>query len=58
MTGNELLKKKVTRYLFTQNGYDFYEVGDRFFKVPEFDFDSQAIPVDINEDEDLNNYYS
>lgn len=46
MTGRELLNKKGTRYLFTQNGFRFYECGSRFFKVKDYNFDSKAIPVD------------
>lgn len=51
MTGKKLLKKKNTRYLFTQNGFNFYKCGHRFYKVETHCNYKQAIPVDIKNSE-------
>lgn len=58
MTGKELLQKKDTRYLFTQKGYDFYSLGHRFYKLDKFNTDSKVIPVDIEEQNSLNEFYN
>jgi hypothetical protein len=47
MTGRELLEKKGVKFLFTQKGFDFYELGYRFFKVETYFYDRKAVPVDI-----------
>lgn len=53
MTGKELLEKKGVKYLFTQKGFDFYELGYRFFKVETYFYDRKAVPVDIKIGVDL-----
>jgi hypothetical protein len=57
MTGKELLANKKTRYLFTQNGFDFYECGYRFFKIDNSN-PSKVIPIDIESNNLLMEYYS
>jgi hypothetical protein len=47
MTGRELLEKKGVKYLFTQKGFDFYELGYRFYKLSRFDINNKVTPVDI-----------
>lgn len=58
MTGKELLENKNTKYLFTQKGYDFYSLRHRFYKLNSFNADSKAIPVDIEEQNNLNEFYN
>lgn len=52
MTGGELIQKKDVAFLFSQHGYSFYAVGNRFYKVQNMGFDlNRAIPVDLKGDE-------
>lgn len=59
MTGTELLEDRKTRYLFTQEDYDYYECNYRFYKIKCTNdaLLEKAIPVDIKADEALSNYY-